>query len=104
MKLSKGKVILIVVVIYFIIFAIINVNKEKNFNDDTIYKDNEKTNLNFEILFLFNCSNSGHFKMEMEKLYSDILDEIEQILDKIYVPKNIIEKKEIMIIIEWSIS
>ena len=68
---------------------------DENFNDDTIYKDNEKANLNFEILFLFNCSNSGHFKMEMEKLYSDNLDEIEQILDKIYVPKNIIEKKEI---------
>ena len=36
MKLSKGKIILIVVVVYFIIFAIINVNKEKNYNKDIL--------------------------------------------------------------------
>jgi hypothetical protein len=59
-----------------------------------MYKDNEKANLDYEILFLFNCSICGHFKMEMEKLYSDNLDEVEQIIDKKYVPKNIIEKIE----------
>ena len=41
MKLSKGKIILIVIVVYFIVFAIINVNKEKDYNqdilDDVIY-------------------------------------------------------------------
>jgi len=38
MKLSKGKIILIVIVIYFIIFGIINVNKEKNYNKDILNK------------------------------------------------------------------
>ncbi len=36
MKLSKGKIILIVIVVYFIIFAIINVNKEKGINEDIL--------------------------------------------------------------------
>ena len=67
---------------------------EGKFNDVTIYKDNEKDNLNFEILFLFNCSICGHFKMELEKLYSENFNEMEQILDKKYVPKNIIERVE----------
>ena len=38
MKLSKGKVILIVIVIYFAIFAVININKEKDINKDILDK------------------------------------------------------------------
>ena len=38
MKLSKGKIILIVLVVYFIVFAFINVNKEKNMNKDILDK------------------------------------------------------------------
>ena len=38
MKISKGKIILIVVVAYFIIFAIINVNKEKSINEKILDK------------------------------------------------------------------
>ena len=36
MKITKGKIILAIVVIYFIIFAVINVNKEKNYNQDIL--------------------------------------------------------------------
>ena len=36
MKLSKGKIILIILVVYFIIFAVINVNKEKDINKKVI--------------------------------------------------------------------
>ena len=38
MKISKGKIILAIVVIYFIVFAIINVNKEKKINEDILKK------------------------------------------------------------------
>lgn len=38
MKLSKGMIILIAVVIYFSIFAVINVNKEKNIDKDILNK------------------------------------------------------------------
>ena len=38
MKLSKGKIILIVVVIYFAVFAVINVNKEKDINKEILEK------------------------------------------------------------------
>lgn len=38
MKLSKGKIILIVVVIYFAVFAVINTNKEKNYNKEILDK------------------------------------------------------------------
>ena len=38
MKLSKGKIILIVIVVYFIVFAIINVNKEKDINKEILEK------------------------------------------------------------------
>lgn len=48
MKLSKGKIILIVLVVYFIFFAVINVNKEKNMNkeilDKVIYVTDGKVN------------------------------------------------------------
>lgn len=44
MKLSKGKIALIIIVIYFLVFAVINVNKEKNINkeilDKVVYVDN----------------------------------------------------------------
>lgn len=36
MKLSKGKIILLLVVIYFSVFALININKEKNINNDIL--------------------------------------------------------------------
>ena len=68
--------------------------KEENFNDDTIYKDNQKFNFFNEILFLFNCSESGHFIMEIEKLFNENKEEVQQLLDNKYVPKNIIEKIE----------
>ena len=38
MKLSKGKIVLIAIVLYFVIFAFINVNKEKNINKDILDK------------------------------------------------------------------
>ena len=38
MKISKGKIILIIVVLYFVIFAIINVNKEKKINKKVLNK------------------------------------------------------------------
>ena len=38
MKLSKGKIILIVVVIYFAVFAVINIHKEKDYNKDILEK------------------------------------------------------------------
>lgn len=38
MKMSKGKIILIVVVLYFVFFAIKNVNKEKDINKDILNK------------------------------------------------------------------
>ena len=38
MKITKGKVILFVIVVYFTVFAIINVNKEKNVNEDILSK------------------------------------------------------------------
>lgn len=46
MKISKGKIILAVIVIYFAIFAIVNINKEKDINkyilDNVIYVSNGK--------------------------------------------------------------
>ena len=38
MKVSKGKIILVIVILYFAIFAIINVNKEKNLNKEILEK------------------------------------------------------------------
>ena len=38
MKISKGKIILAVIVIYFIVFAFININKEKDMNKDILGK------------------------------------------------------------------
>ena len=60
----------------------------------TIIKDSNKSNLNYEILFLFNCSNSGLFKMEMESLYQKNLNEITDIIEKKYRMKRIIIKEE----------
>ena len=38
MKISKGKIILIMLVVYFIVFAVINVNKEKDINKQILEK------------------------------------------------------------------
>ena len=38
MKITKGKIILLVIVIYFAIFAVINVNKEKDYNKEILEK------------------------------------------------------------------
>ena len=38
MKITKGKIILLIVVVYFIVFAIINVNKEKDINKQLLDK------------------------------------------------------------------
>lgn len=38
MKLSKGKIILIVIVLYFAYFAVVNINKEKDINKDILDK------------------------------------------------------------------
>lgn len=38
MRLSKGKIIFIIIVVYFIVFAVINVNKEKDINKDILDK------------------------------------------------------------------
>ena len=38
MKITKGKIILIIIVVYFIVFAIINVNKEKDINKQILDK------------------------------------------------------------------
>ena len=38
MKITKGKIILIIIIVYFIVFAIINVNKEKDINKDILDK------------------------------------------------------------------
>lgn len=38
MKITKGKIILLAVVAYFAIFAVINVNKEKNYNAEMLDK------------------------------------------------------------------
>ena len=36
MKISKGKIILIIIVIYFTVFAFININKEKDMNKEIL--------------------------------------------------------------------
>lgn len=36
MKLSKGKIILIVIVVYFTVFAVININKEKDSHSEIL--------------------------------------------------------------------
>ena len=56
----------------------------------TILKDNPKSNLIYEILFLFNCSNSGLFGMEMEALFPKNVDNIISIIKEKYLPKKII--------------
>ena len=38
MKITKGKIILLVIVIYFAVFAVINVNKEKGYNKEILEK------------------------------------------------------------------
>ena len=46
MKISKGKIILAIIVIYFTVFAFININKEKDINkyilDNVVYVSNGK--------------------------------------------------------------
>lgn len=48
MKITKGKVILAIVIVYFAIFAVININKEKNYNkeilDQVVYVTDGKVN------------------------------------------------------------
>ena len=38
MKITKGKIILFIIVVYFLVFAIININKEKTMNDEILDK------------------------------------------------------------------
>lgn len=38
MKISKGKIILVIIVLYFTVFAFININKEKDMNKDILDK------------------------------------------------------------------
>ena len=59
-----------------------------------IIKDTNKTNLNYEILFLFKCSNSGFFGMEMQALYPRNLDEINLLIKEKFLPKRVIIKEE----------
>ena len=70
---------------------------EENFNEVTVYKDNKKATLIYEILFLFHSSICGHYEKELEKLFGNNIIEVKQILDKKYIPKKIIEleKEEI---------
>ena len=73
------------------------INEEEEFlNRSTVYKDNEKANLIYEILFLFNCSICGHFEKELEKLFDNNIAEVKQILNQKYIPKNIIEIENIV--------
>ena len=59
----------------------------------TIVKDENKSNLNYELLFLFNCSNSGLFGMEIESLYQKNINEINSIIEKKYIPIRVIKKE-----------
>ena len=59
----------------------------------TIVKDNNQSNLIYEILFLFNCSNSGHYKMEMEALYPNNIEEINTLIEEKFIQKRIIIKE-----------
>ena len=68
--------------------------KEDLSKSTTIIKDTNKNNLNYEILFLFNCSNSGFFKMEMKALYPRNLNEIISIIETKFLPKRVIIKEE----------
>ena len=75
------------------------IEKENNLEDNLsesskINKDNNKNFLYYEILFLFNCSNSGHFGMEMQALFPNNLEEIKSIIEAKYIPKSVLIKKE----------
>ena len=58
------------------------------------YKDLEIINLSYEILFLFNCSNSGYFEMEMKALYQQNYDQVTKLIKEKYIPKRVISKIE----------
>ena len=71
----------------------------------TIIKDPNKSNINYEILFLFKCSNSGLFLTEIEALYPiknpinnrnnrPNYNEIISIIERRYMDKGIINKEE----------
>ena len=75
------------------------IEKENNLEDNlsessTINKEKNNNNLNYEILFLFNCSNSGYFLMEMKALFPNNLEEIKSIIEKKYIPKSVLLKIE----------
>ena len=57
-------------------------------------KDEKRNNLNYELLFLFNCSNSGLFEMEMIALYPNNYRDVTYIIEKKYIPIKIINKIE----------
>ena len=72
----------------------------------TIIKDPKKSDINYEILFLFKCSNSGLFLTELEALYPikspnnnrnnlPNYNEIISIIERKYMDKGIINKEEI---------
>jgi hypothetical protein len=68
-----------------------NILKEDLLAQSTIfYKDLEIINLSYEILFLFNCSNSGHFEMEMKALYQKNYDQVNSMVKEKYIPKRVI--------------
>ena len=56
--------------------------------------NNAKNDLIYEILFLFNCSNSGLFEMELKALYPENLNEIINIIDNIFIRKYIIKRQK----------
>ena len=64
---------------------------EINFNEVTVYKDNKKANLVYEILFLFQCSIYGYFENDLEKLFGNNIFEVKKLLNSKYAPQNIIE-------------
>ena len=68
--------------------------EEDIFNNVTVYKDYQKANFIYEILFLFNCSMCGHFLSELTSIFGNKANEVKEILEKKYVPKNIIKRIE----------
>jgi len=68
---------------------------EINFNEVTVYKDNKKANLVYEILFLFQCSIYGYFENDLEKLFGNNIFEVKNLLISKYAPQNIIEIEKI---------
>ena len=51
-------------------------------------------NLSYELLFLFKCSNSGFFEMEMNALYPQDYYLVKKIIEEKYVSKGVISIKE----------